>query len=312
MNAQHKNLAWDDLRSVLAVVRGGTLSKAARDLGLNHSTVFRRIAAIESKLGQPLFDRLATGYRPTALGEELAAVAERMEAEVQALQRRIGGRDQRLGGRIRLTAPDDLADHLLVEPLARFQAAYPEIRLEMIVDNRMLNLTRREADLAVRPTGSPESSLIGRRVARLASAIYAAASSFDGIAGRSEVMAETRFDAARFNWIGWEEDAEANRLKAWLDATVPPECITYRCNSLVNQFHALKAGMGLAVLPCFLGDSDPNLRRLALPEGLGDIDLWILSHADLRQSARVRALADFLFQELKRQRSRLAGRSPSR
>src|SRR5690606_15542348 len=138
-----------DLRTLLAIAREGTLAGAARRLRVNHSTVFRRLRAIEARLGTRLFERQGGSYVTTAAGEDLLRTAERVEAEVEALERRLSGQDLRLTGNLRLTAPDDVAEVLLMPLLAQFRHAYPDISVELAVDNRMLNLTRREADIAV-------------------------------------------------------------------------------------------------------------------------------------------------------------------
>lgn len=282
---------WDDLRLVLAVARGGSLSAAARWLGVNHSTVFRRLAALEAQLGVRLFERLPEGYRPSAAGADLTAAAERVEAEMQALDRRLAGRDARLAGSLRLTAPDDVVETLLMDPLGRFLTAYPEVRLEVVVDNRMLSLTRREADVALRPTLEPPEVLVGRRVAPLGSAVYGAPDL--AAAARDRPLAE-------LPWVGWDEGSGPAAVTRWIADHVPVEAIRWRGNSLLNQASACRLGLGLAILPCFLGDAGGDLERISGPEDAWNTDLWLLTHPDLRATARVRALMDFLFDDLRR------------
>ena len=289
-----RDFSWDDLRVVLAIGRGGSLSAAARKLGVNHSTVFRRLGALEERLGARLFERLAEGYHPTAAGEELAATAARIEAEVTGARRRLGGQDTRLSGTLRLTAPDDMAEHLLMAPLARFAARYPEIRLEIVIDNRMLSLTRREADVALRPTLHPPERLVGRRAGRLTSAVY-------GTEGAGDLA------GPEARWIAWDEGAGPPATTRWLAREVPDRRIAYRSSSLLNQMSACRAGLGLALLPCFLGDPVPGLSRVLEPRPEWDSELWLLTHPDLRHQARVRALTDFLFQQLRALGPRLAG-----
>jgi len=291
------DLPWDDLRHVLAIARAGSLSGAARALGVNHSTVFRRLQALERRLEARLFERQRTGYAETAAGADILAAAERVEAEVAALERRLAGRDQRLSGTVRLTAPDDIAEHLLMTPLARFRAAYPDLNLELVLDNRMLSLTRRESDLAVRPTLNPPEDLLGRRIGPIATAIYAAPTP-------SGVRPPYR-GPAQETWVGWDEGLGPPGVAAWMRRHVPAAAVKYRANSLLNQFAAVRAGIGVGALPCFLGDR--GLARLAPPEPDMASELWLLSHRDLRHSARVRALSDFLFRELRRHGAALAG-----
>lgn len=293
---------WDDLRYVLAVARGGNLSAAARRLGINPSTVFRRLAALEHRLGARLFDRHGGRHEATAAGSDLLAAAERIEAEMDDLERRLAGRDRRLIGTVRVTAPDDMVEHLLIEPLAAFHRTYPEIVLEMAIDNRMLNLTKREADIALRPTSEPPETLFGRRVARLQSCVYGRGDRFAQACGP---IAET--DLGGHPWVGWEEGGLPSSLGRWMGRHVPAESLVYRANSMLNLFAACRAGIGLALLPCFLGDRAQELQRITpLPEDLS-VDLWILTHPDIRRTARIRAVTEFLYRTLSAERARLDG-----
>jgi len=285
-----------DLRTLLAIARAGTLAGAARRLKVNHSTVFRRLGAIEDRLGTRLFERKDGAYVTTAAGEDLLRTAERVEAEVEALERRLSGQDLRLTGALRLTAPDDLAEVVVMPALAAFQASYPAITVELVIDNRMLNLTRREADIALRPTRQPPETLAGRRITTLATAIYASSAA---PRPRDPLAAEQR-------WIAWEEGAGPPPWTRWLAGNVDRHTIAFRSNSMLNLAAAARAGLGLALLPCFLGDSDKGLQRVsaALPELT--TELWLLTHPDLQRTARIRALLDFLFDQLRRQQDLFA------
>lgn len=290
--------SWDDLRLVLAVARAGNLSAAARRLGVNHATVYRRLGALEAHLGARVFERLRAGYAPTAAGEDLLRTAARVEAEMDDLERRLAGRDHRLSGTVRVTAPDDVAEHLLIGPLARFRARYPDIVLELVLDNRMLSLTRREADVAVRPTAAPDETLVGRRVARLASAVYGAAA----VAGRAPAGPA---DLAGRPWVAWEEGAGPPAMARWMARHVPPDATVYRANSLLNLLAAIRAGIGLGVLPCFLGDGARDLGRVLPPQEDLATGLWLLTHRDLQRTARVRAVLDALYRDLRARRGQL-------
>lgn len=293
-------LSDQDLRVVLAVARGGSLAAAARLLGVNHSTAFRRLAAAERNLGQRFFDRRPEGYLPTEAGAAAIATAERVEAELQDLERRLVGRDSRPQGSVRLTAPDDIAEHLLMGPLARFAAAYPDIAVELVLQNRLFDLTRREADAAVRPTRAPPETLVGRRVAAIATAVYIA---------RDRVANPDSVAPTALPWIAWEAGGGPAAHARWLRETVPEGHIVFRSNSMLNLLAAARHGLGAALLPCFLGDATPQLARLGAPIEALASGLWLLTHADLRHSARVRALLDFLYRELRAGAARLEGRS---
>lgn len=302
---QRNGLAWDDLRTVLAVVRGGSLSAAARSLGVNHATVFRRLKAIEARLGVRLFERLPGGYMATAAGLEVRAAAERVEAEVLDLSRRLAGQDLRLEGTVRLTAPDDMMERVLSACLARFRTRYPGIVVEAMIDNRMLSLTHREADVAVRPTAEPPEALVGRRIATVAAAAYADPGCLP------VTPAEISPDQLRqLPWIGWEEGGGPASLVGWLSRNGLAGQVVYRVNSMLNQFTACVAGVGVALLPCFLGERHDTLVRVLPPQRDLETGLWLLTHRDLRRTARVRALLDFLYDELRTWRPRFEGPPP--
>jgi len=297
------NLDWDDLRYLLAVARSGGLAAAARSLDVNHSTVFRRLNALEEALGVRLFERRPSGYQATQAGADLVATAQRVEAEMLALGRRLAGQDTRLGGSLRITAPDDIAQKLLMAPITDFLATYPEIRLEVVIDNRMLSLTRREADVAVRPTLEPPETLVGRKLGRLGSAVY-------GAKNRASAISSKGLDGlATQPWIAWDEGLGPAAVARWMAQTLPKAPIVYRSNSLLNQLTSCRGGMGLAVLPTFLGDPEPDLVRLRPPQQELVTDLWLLTHPDLRRTARVRVFLDFLYEALRAARPLLAGKA---
>lgn len=278
-------LEWNDLRLVLAVARAHGATGAAKALAVHPSTVFRRLGALEAGLGVRLFERLPEGYVPTAAGDEACRVAERLEADVAALDRRIAGRDTRPSGTVRVTTTDTLLA-LLTPALADFRAAHDEIELHVIVDNRFLDLARHDADVAVRPAAEPPDTLVGRRLARIATAIYGAA---PYLAKRPATE-----DLGTHDWIGPDESLTHLSAARWLRQTVPSSSVHVRVNTLLAAVEAAKAGLGLALLPCFLGDAAPALRRVRPPLPDWDSALWLLTHEDLRHVARVRAFLDFL------------------
>ena len=281
---------WNDHRLVLAVTRTGSLTAAAKALRVDHSTVFRRLQALEGRLGLPLFERGPGGtYQATAAGARAALAAERMEDEALALARDLAGQDRRLTGQLRVTCSETLAYRLLTRHVARFRAAHPGVVVELVVDNRVLNLSRREADVALRVTRPREGDLWGRKLADVAWTAYGAA---DYLAGAPPLASPA--DLGRHPLIGWEESTAGVNAAEWLAQVAPLAAIVYRTNSLVNQFVAARAGIGIAVLPCYLGDPEPGLAR-ALPGGPVPAlarELWIVTHQDLRRTARVRAFFD--------------------
>jgi DNA-binding transcriptional LysR family regulator len=292
---------WDDLRYVLALGHGRTLSAAARALGVNHSTVFRRVRLIEERLGVRLFERHRDGYTPTPAGEEAVALAERLGAEVDSLEQHLAGRDTRPYGTVRVTTTDTLLTGALAPALASFRDAYPEIELEVIAANEFLSLSKRDADVAIRPTRSPPETLVGRRVCRVATALYG---STTYLSGRLPVD-----DLAAHAWVAPDDSLAHLPSARWLRTTVPGVRPVLRTNTLLGMLVAAQAGVGLAALPCFLGDATAELRRVRPPLDELSSELWLLTHRDLRHVARVRVFLDFMDLELRRMRDAFEGRA---
>ncbi|AYG62253.1 LysR family transcriptional regulator [Rhizobium jaguaris] len=278
-------MEWDDLRVVLAVSREGTLSGAARRLGVTHSTVFRRLGAVEEQIGVRLFDRFRDGYVPTPAGETAAETAARLEDEVLSLERRLSGQDLRPSGVVRITTTDTLGT-ILMRHLPAMRAVHPEIQVEVAVSNTMANLTRREAEIAIRPTPEPPEILVGRRVADIAHAIYGS---------RAYLSRNEEKDLLAHEWIGLDDALASTVIGRWIYENLRAARITCRVDALPALRDATLAGLGLALLPCYLGDPTPGLRRLA-PKALTEprSTLWLLTHNDLRRTARIRATLDFL------------------
>jgi molybdate transport repressor ModE-like protein len=288
-----ERLDWDDLRLVLAIGRAGGIGPAARALGVNHSTVFRRINALEELLGAALFERQAGGYTLTPLGEAGFRAALAMEEQILTFGREAAGGADDLKGSIRLTAPDDMVYGLLLPVLAAFREKYPQLTLEVVVENRFLNLSRREADIAIRSSNQPSETMVGVNVGDTAVAGYVSAS-LQAVPWRD------------LPWIGWDEGVGPPRVQDWLSENLPAASIVYRSNSLLNQFAAAKAGIGAALLPCFLADEAKDLARIVPP--LAKLtSLWILTHPDLRRAPRIQAFMGFVGDALRRQRARMAG-----
>jgi DNA-binding transcriptional LysR family regulator len=279
--------AWDDLRYVLAIARAGNLRAAARALGVDHSTMFRRLNALERALGAKLFERLPDGYAATESGRRLVEAAERIETETLALDRELSGRDTRLSGQLRVTASETLAFRALTDEIARFRQRHPGIEVALAVDNRVYDLSRREADVALRATRPREGDLFGRRLADIRWGFYASPAY---LAQHKPV--KRRADLDRHAFIGWIEGAAATKANSWLGREVPSSAIGFRTSGIFNQYVAAKAGLGIALLPRYLGDPDEALTRLPVaPEGL-TTELWLITHRSLKDTARVRAFME--------------------
>jgi DNA-binding transcriptional LysR family regulator len=289
---------WDNLRYVLAVADAGSLAGAARSLGVNHTTVLRRLGAFEEQLGVRLFERLPTGYVLTAGGEELIVAARSIDDTVTMLGRKLTGQDLRLSGTVRVTTTDTLMGSVLPEILAAFRTAHPGIGIEIALSNSMLNLSRRDADVAIRPAKNPPEALVGRRVAKVAFAIYG---SPDYLAKRSGA------DLAAHQWLAPDDSLVDTSVSAWMRAEMRDSEIALRADSLLALRQAAEAGFGLAALPCYLGDKSPNLVCVHPPIPAMETALWILTHEDLRHTARIRAFIEFVAGALNRHRPLLEG-----
>jgi DNA-binding transcriptional LysR family regulator len=295
------NLAWTDLQHVLAVADAGSLAKAAASLGVNHTTVLRRIGAFEASLGVKLFARSPTGYVLTAAGEEIAAAARVMADTVDGIERNVAGRDLRLTGNVRVTTTDTLAASLLLPILASFSQEHSAIQLELSTQIQTVSLSKRVADVAVRPTKSPPPNLVGRRVARVGYALYAAP--------RYLAKTPARRSLDRHAWITPDDNLAGTTVAAWIakEITVAP---VIRCDTFMSLLYAAVAGLGVVALPCFVGDAHAGLRRVRNVIDDMSIDLWVLTHADLRGSARIRAVTEHLANELVAKRDLIEGRAP--
>lgn len=289
---------WDDLRHFLAVARHGSLAAASRDLGVNQSTVFRRIGQLETSLSARLFDRQARGYALTAIGEEMLQLASKVEDDILAVYRTVASADLEPRGTVHITTLDEVLERIAPD-LQQFRERYPGIHLNVNTELRIFSLSRREADVAIRPGDAPtEPDIIGRKLVGLRMAAYV---SPDYLKGRKPPRRMSELSGHHL--IGFGE----SRRDAQTFGKIPDDApIVYRANSMNGQAIAARAGIGVAMLPTFVGDPDPHLRRLFLKQPAAETaesHLWILIHADLRQTARVRAFVDFITEAVRAQRS---------
>ncbi|WP_299812035.1 LysR family transcriptional regulator [uncultured Roseibium sp.] len=283
----HRMDNWDDLKFVLAVSKAGSLVKAARGLGVTHSTVSRRLSAFERRMGTRLFDRLPEGFTPTAAGEEAITAARRMEAEILALDTRITAQDTELEGVLRVTAAQLLFQVQLADIMKQFAERHPRIELEMIAANEVLSLHRREADIAVRVTNNPDANLFGRLATGQRRGFYMSrdfARRFSGTLGVSHDPAPLACVA--FKWWG-------RGVPKDIRARYPGAYVSLVTDDMIAHCAAVKAGMGIGRLPCFLGDPDPELIRLPGLDPLPYFDIWILTHPDLKNVSRIRTFLRF-------------------
>lgn len=285
---------WDDIRYFLAVVRHGSLVSAAQDLGVDQSTVFRRLRSLETYLGTQVFDRRKHGrYELTAAGESLAAQARHIEAATFSIDREVRGQDLELSGRVRVTTAEDIAVVLLPRHLAEFQRRFPSISIELLTANRFFSLGRGEADVAIRPgESSQEDRVIPRRICATCFGLFASA---DYLAQSGEPL--RRADLVGHRVIRWRGNLAGGDSDIATETDIEPDA-TQGSNSLMAQRAMAEAGMGIVLLPEFVGQSSAVLMQV-LPEIRIDAgSIWLLHHDDLRRVARVRAFIDFMYQAL--------------
>jgi DNA-binding transcriptional LysR family regulator len=293
-------LSWDDLRVIRAIGKTGALSAGAELLGINTSTIARRLSKVEEVLGATLFDRRRTGYVATVQGEELIALAERVELDVVGVARRVAGRWRGYAGDLRITTSDSILLYFLTPVLASFKARNPEIRVEVIVGNTALNLARGESDIAVRATDKPPENLFGRKVARIAWAPYVA----DCGAASPMPGASALFDR---QWVSYGGQLSGLKAHGFVEERVHRDNIAYRTDSVAGAAAAIDAGLGVGYLPCMLGDISPGLVRAGEIEPELNDELWLLTHPDIRSSDRIYAFMSHCVETIRKNRDLIEG-----
>jgi DNA-binding transcriptional LysR family regulator len=293
-------LSWDDFRYVKAIADTRSLAGAAELLSVNHSTVFRRLGQIERQLGSRLFERGRAGYALTACGEQMVDLAERMGEDIIAFERKVTGQDLRPSGELRITTSDVLLLHLLSHVLIDFRRTYPEIVLDIVVSNQRLNLSKRDADVAVRATYHNPEPLAGSNIARIAWAVF-------GPTALAEQPFDPEVDTRRHDWIAFADPVAIAKAMRWLKEHVGEKRIVCKVNTMVGLAEAAAGGMGLVLLPCYAGRSVAGLAQLSPPLPELEGELWLLTHPDLRNTARVRAFLDFCADEIARRREMIEG-----
>jgi len=285
---------WDDLRYFLAVARQGSTIAAGRALQVNQSTVHRRLAALEHRIGRPLVKRHPTGYRLTELGEEMVAYAEKVEQAVQAFEQQLEAIRRDAVGVVRVTCPEPIIYRITQSSLLdRFHARYPGIRVEFVMSDKYLDLAKGEVDVALRSGDTADNELVGRKIADSFWAVYASRTYVEQH-GRPERVE----DLERHPLVGFDDTMTNHRASKWLRQVAPDGKIVARNNSVLGLVYAAKAGVGVAPLPTALGDAEADLVRV-----LGPIPelarIWrLLTTAELRHTPRVAAFFDFIVEEI--------------
>ncbi|MBO6810699.1 MULTISPECIES: LysR family transcriptional regulator [Marinobacter] len=291
---------WDYLRYIRALAIGGTLAKAGELLGVHQTTVLRRLDQMEESMGVQFFERSRDGLHLTPVGETAFREAERLAIEMENLERKLVGQDSAPVGKVRLAAEDAMMNALLSPILAELVREFPDIELETLTDNDVANLSHREADLTLRSENKPQATLEGERIAAIESAVYGAARYC-----RRHRNMDIENHPEGCLWILPDETFSHLATGRWYRKHLKNVTSFIRCNSLQSMHALAKAGAGLAVLPCYLGESTRELRRLSDPLEGESVDLWLHVNQDTQQMARVRIVMEYLVERLQALESQL-------
>ncbi len=285
---------WNDLQYLLAVARQGSTLAAARELGVNQSTVHRRVAQLERQLTLRLVHRHPTGYRLTEIGEQLLPVCADVEESIAKLRRAILGLQHELTGTLRLTCPEPILSRIVASGFVdRFHSRYPGLRIEFVITDRFVDLSAGDADVAFRSGEGIDDRLIGRKIADSNWAVYA---SRDYVERRGQPRSIE--DLLHHDLIGFDGVMENHRATQWLAAALPGVRIVARNNSVLGVVTAVKSGLGIAPLPTPIGDAEVELIQV-LPQVQELARAWyLLCHPDLRTTPRISAFIDFVVEEL--------------
>lgn len=289
----------NDLRFVAAIAEMGSLAGAARRLGVNHATAYRRLDKLEAQLGVRLFERRAGRYAATESGEELAQAGAAIERQAVASMSKVAGRDLRPSGVVRITTTESIGARFLGPIAQACRERYPDITLHVTTANEIHSLSKRDADIALRASTRPPEDLIGKRLATIAHAVY----------GARRYLRRTRHiqDLREHTWIALDDSMSRQVSLKWLARISSPERAVLRTNSFVGVQSACVEGLGLAVLPCFMGDRQASLERVTGTLEDCKNELWILMHLDLRDTVRIKTVYQVMQEEVGKAAPMFAG-----
>ena len=274
---------WDHMRVMLAIHREGSLRRAADALRVNHATIARALSGAEAALGTRLYDRSARGLTLTQPGEMLLPHAEEMERHVLEVQRQLTGLDSDPSGRVRVSLPPSFGQSFFIPILVAFNAAYPDIRIDVIATNQISDLTRQEADVSIRVANQIDDDLIGRRLVQYVDAAFATPAY---LAAHPNLVQNK---GAGAHWVGWGQNDD------WVASSpLPAATVRHSLPEIQMQLDAAVQGLGMAYVPANLGDTYAELQRIPGLPVAPSRSIWILLHCDLQRTARVRAVVDFI------------------
>lgn len=292
---------WDDLRFVLAVARQGSVAAAARTLGVTHPTILRRLQRAEKDYGIRIFDRLTDGYVPTDGGHTLVATAGAIEASINDSCRHIAEKRSRMEGILHFTTTEALMDWFIPPMLAGFREQYPSITLKLTVTNNLLNIEKRDADVALRPSLSPPDELVGMRLSRVSFGIYAAPSYLEK-RGKSDLNA--------MDWLLPDGILEHSPASRWIRKVIPAERIVFNADSFVALRNMAEAGLGVTILPLCVVRPSSGLKQIEAEPIASAVDLWVLTHADLRHAAYIYTFMNYIAVKIRAQRELIEVATP--
>ncbi|MCF6193489.1 MAG: LysR family transcriptional regulator [Kangiellaceae bacterium] len=282
---------WNDLKYFLALSREGSVSGAGRAMGVKHTTVARRITSLEKSLGTRLFDRTKSGYAMTLDAENLYATALSMEEKARNIDRVAANQDSALAGPLKLTIAFELANRLILPNIGEFCQLYPNIDLQLLMTKGLVDLSSMEADLAIRMTPNPPDYLVGQEIMKLRHGIYTSKKVIDDPPSTNRVI------------LFRDETLQP----AWVKQHFRHANVAIRVDDVGSMAVAAAHGVGIAKLPCFIGDTEPGLIRLDYEVEKSNWGIWVLNHVDLRATKRVKACKEFLIELLKSKKSIIAG-----
>lgn len=278
-------LNWSDFQTVLAVARHGSVAKAFGPLGMTHSTLLRKLDLIETRLDTKVFNRGRPRYTLTAAGHEIERAAREFEPLASGAEMRASGADLRPSGDVRVSVSSIVIDHLLPAVLAQFRSSFPDVQIELVSTREHVSLRRREADIAIRIADTVPDWLVGRRLADLAFKVYTRRT------GRGKVPLQDLADlTGQRRWIGFERDVHDLKFDRWLAARVPAEQVVLRVDNFSHAANMVRAGIGIALLPAFVEPSIPDLQPLTASIEELVTPLWLVTHPELKDSARIQVL----------------------
>lgn len=288
---------WDDMRLFLAVARSGSISGAAKQLNVQHSTISRRMRQFELKLGARLIERKKGGYELTQAGEHVKEAATKVEREILGVDGALIGKDSHLIGPLRVTAINNMASTILMPMFADFSHQHPLVKLHIVVSNLDVSLAQRDADVAIRLTNSPPDTLIGKRVVTVASTIY----------GSRQYIENLQQENREPKWIGVDC---CGFHKTWTKLACGEQSHNFISDDTLLTLAAIREGLGVSILPCFMGDADQALVRYCEPDPAYNLGLWVLLHPDLKRTARVLSFRNHMTNAINEQRDLFEGTCP--